>query len=165
MFSDTLSQAKFENRQILLKILENVYFLCRQGVPLKRNEKEGNFDQLLLHSSKTDSRITEWLKKKSGKYTRQDEFIKIMALSILRDIASNIHKGVFYTIMADEVTDSSNQEQFVLCLRWMDVEWNPLKEFIGLHVVPNICADTLVACIWDVLICMNLTQNLEQNPG
>ena len=40
-----------------------------------------------------------------------------MALSILRGIASNIHKVVFYTRMVDEVTDSSNQEQFVLYLK------------------------------------------------
>ena len=31
MFSDILSQEKFENHQILLKILENLRFLCRQG--------------------------------------------------------------------------------------------------------------------------------------
>ena len=80
-----------------------------------------------------------------------------MALSILRDVARNIQNGVFYIIMADEVTDNSNQEQFVLCLWWVDEDLNPYEEFIGLHVVPNICADTLVACIRDVLICMNLT--------
>ena len=59
--------------------------------------------------------------------------------------------------MADNVTDSSNQKQFVLCLRWVDADLNPHEEFIGLHVVPNICANTLVACIRDVLIRMNLT--------
>ena len=159
MFSDTLSQKEFENRQILLKILENVRFLCRQGLPLRRNKKESNFDQLLLRSSKIDRRITEWLKKKSGKYTHpsiQNEFIKIMALSNLGDIASNIYKGAFYTITVDEVTDSLNQVQFVFCLRWVDVDLNPHEEFIGLHVVSNICADTSVACIRDVLIHMNL---------
>ena len=64
------------------------------------------------------------VEQKSEKYTHssiENEFIKIMTLPILRDIASNIHKGVFYTIMANEVTDSPNQEQFVLCLRWVDV--------------------------------------------
>ena len=83
MFSDTLSQEKFENRQVLLKILENVRFLFQQGLPLRGNEKEGDFDQLLWHSSKTDSRITEWLKKESGKYTHpsiKNELIKIMTL-------------------------------------------------------------------------------------
>ena len=34
MFNDTLSLEKLENRQILLKILENVRFLFRQGLPL-----------------------------------------------------------------------------------------------------------------------------------
>ena len=144
------------------------------------------------------------VEEKSGKCTHpsmQNEFIKIMALSILRDIASNIHKGVFYTIMTGQVTDSWNQEQFVslykkwsfpfrissvnvtksavscgfghiywrnpewktsflcsvLCLRWVDVDSNSHEEFIDIHVVPNICADTLVACIWDMLIHMNLT--------
>ena len=59
MFSDTLRQEIFENHQFLLKILENVRFLYRQGLRLRDNEKEGNVDQLLLHFSKNDSRITE----------------------------------------------------------------------------------------------------------
>ena len=59
--------------------------------------------------------------------------------------------------MADKMTDNSNQEQFVLCLRWVDEDLNLHEEFIGLHVVPNICADTLVACIRDTLIRMNLS--------
>ena len=41
MFRDTLTQEKFENHQILLKILENVRFLCRQGLPLRDNAKKG----------------------------------------------------------------------------------------------------------------------------
>ena len=49
MFSDTLSQEKFENHKFLLKILENVRFLYRQGLPLRDHEKEGNFDQLLFN--------------------------------------------------------------------------------------------------------------------
>ena len=40
MFSDTLFQEKFDNRQMLLKILENVRFLGRQGLPLSGNENE-----------------------------------------------------------------------------------------------------------------------------
>ena len=42
MFCNILSQEKFENRQILLKILENLRFLCRQGLTLRGNEKEDN---------------------------------------------------------------------------------------------------------------------------
>ena len=39
-----------------------------------------------------------------------------MALKILQDIAKDINNSIFYTIMADEVTDASNHEQFVICL-------------------------------------------------
>ena len=59
MLSNTLSQEKFDNRQMLLKILENVRFFGRQGLPLTGNENEGNFDQL-----------TEWLKEKKKENTR-----------------------------------------------------------------------------------------------
>ena len=100
------------------------------------------------------------VREKNEKYTdhhKQNEILKIMALSILRDIVKNIESGVYYTVMADEVTDAANQEQFVLCLRWVDGDLNSHKEFISLQSVPNIAADSLVAVIRDVLIRMNLS--------
>lgn len=59
--------------------------------------------------------------------------LQIMALAILRGIANCLKQGVWYTIMADEVTDSSNKEQLVICLRWADSELNAHEEFIGLY--------------------------------
>jgi len=43
-----------------------------------------------------------------------------MALQVLREVAANLHSTTFYTIMVDETTDVSNDEQVVLCLRWVD---------------------------------------------
>ena len=43
-----------------------------------------------------------------------------MALKISQDIAKDINNSIFYTIVVDEVTDASNHEQFVFCLRWAD---------------------------------------------
>ena len=115
--------------------------------------------QLMMSKARNNSKLRAWSEKKKEKYTDhhiQSEILKIMALSILRDIAKNIESGVYYTIMADEVTDAANHEQFVLCLRWVDDNLNPHEEFIGLQSVPNIAADTLVSVIRDVLIRMNL---------
>ena len=42
----------------------------------------------------------------------QNEIPKIMALSIIRDITKNIESGVYYSIMAEEVTDAANHKQF-----------------------------------------------------
>ena len=89
MLSNTLSQEMFDNRQMLLKILENVRFFGRQGLPLTGNENKGNFDQL-----------TEWLKEKKKRKIRAfrhtKRVLKIMALSILRNISRSIQNGVFY---------------------------------------------------------------------
>ena len=90
--ADAISE-KLQNRQMLLQILENVRFLSRQGLPLRGNNKEGNFDQMLMHASIYDPRLAEWLQKKRGEYTHpdsQNEFLKIMSLSMLTEIASNI---------------------------------------------------------------------------
>ena len=61
--------------------------------------------------------------------------------------------------MANEVTDASNDEQFVLCLRSVHDDLVPHKDLIGLYKVPNICADTLASWIRDALIRMNLSMN------
>ena len=135
--ADAISE-KLQNSQVLL---EYVRFLSRQGLPLRGNNKEGNFDQMLMHASSYDPRLAEWLQKKRGKYTHpdsQNEFLKIMSLSILRKIASNIQNGIYYTIMANEVTDPSNDKQFVLCLRSVDDDLVPNGDSIGLYKVPNI---------------------------
>ena len=67
--------------------------------------------------------MLDWLKKKTNKYTSpeiQNEILKLMALQVLREVAANLHSTTFYTIMVDETTDVSNDEQVVLCLRWVD---------------------------------------------
>ena len=58
--------------------------------------------------------------------------------------------------MADEITDSSNREQLVVCLLWVD---EVQEDFLGLYQVPDIASDTIVKCLRDVLIRMNLNIN------
>lgn len=41
----------------------------------------------------------------------QNELLKIMSLSVLRKIASEIQTSEFFTIMIDECTDVANKEQ------------------------------------------------------
>ena len=51
--------------------------------------------------------------------------------------------------MADEVTDSSNREQLIICSRWVDNQLTAHEEFIGLYSVDKIDAVTLVHIIKD----------------
>ena len=66
-----------------------------------------------------------------------------MSLTILRELSKNIQNSVYCTIMADEVTNSSNKEQFVVCLRWVDHDLITHEELVGLYAVDNITSETL----------------------
>ena len=100
------------------------------------------------------------VERKSKRYTHesiQNECLQLLALTIQREILDNIQNAVFYTLMASEVTDCSNKEQFVICLRWVDNNLTAHEDFIGLHFVDNISLATLVGCLKDVLTRMNLS--------
>ena len=55
-----------------------------------------------------------------------------MVFTMLRDITKNISDNVFFSIMAEEATDSSNNEQLVVCIRWVDNRFEAHEDFIGI---------------------------------
>ena len=158
------AEEKAVNRKNLLVIAENIKFLARQGLALRGDgsDNDSNFHQLLLLREKENPTVQRLFSKKTDKYTSpqiQNELLQIMALTLLRDIANSIRNSPFYCIMADEVTDSSNREQVVLCFRWIDKDLQAHEDFVGLHVVEKINSDTLVKVIKDVLLRFNLPIN------
>ncbi len=59
--------------------------------------------------------------------------------------------------MVDKTTDASNREQVVLCIRWVDANFEIHEDFIGLFMVDAIDADTITAVIFDILRRLNLS--------
>ena len=57
-----------------------------------------------------------------------------MILGLLREKGSNIQSVKFYTIMADEIADISNEEQLVICFRWVDECWFDCESNPGIYV-------------------------------
>ena len=140
LLSTAHANEKESNRKYLLKIAQTVRYLARQGLPLRGdgNEIDSNFAQLLLLRANDDPKIHEYLAKKTDKYNSpqiQNELLQIMANSIVRKIAGAIKDARYYSLMADEVTDSSNREQVAICLRWIDEKFDAHEDFIGLHKV------------------------------
>ena len=43
-----------------------------------------------------------------------------------------------YSLMADEVTNSSNKEQFVVCIHWIDKDYLAHEDFLGINHVDTI---------------------------
>ena len=70
------------------------------------------------------------LQKKTNKYTSpqiQNELIQLMSIKVLLEIAASIHQARYFALVADEVTDSSNKEQLVVCFRWVEEDFEPRR--------------------------------------
>ena len=142
----------------------NVAFLARQGLAFRGDgdESNSNFLQLLKLHGLDDPRIPEWIAKKANKYTShdiQDELLKAMALTVLQKISTDLAVVRYFCIMCDECTDAANREQLVVCVRWVDSYLEAHEEFIGLYLLENIAANTIVSAIRDVLKRLNLSMN------
>ena len=59
------------NREYFLKVLQNIRFLARQGIALRGdgNKDDSNFIHLLKLRANDDSRIHDYLSKKTDKYS------------------------------------------------------------------------------------------------
>lgn len=108
---------------------------------------------------RSDPSILEFIQRKTRKYTDhhiQNELLKILALGHLRSIAANINKSGYFTLESDEVTDASNKEQVIVCLRWVDDMFEVHEDFIGLHHVADIKTVTIVTVLKDTVLRMNI---------
>lgn len=161
MLSKQAAAEKQQNRQYLLKVLTSIRFLARQGLPLRGdgNEIDSNLHQLLVLRGEDYPPIHQFLQRQQLKYTAhevQNELLSVMAQQILRHIAQQIQNSVFFSVMIDETTDSSNKEQVVLAFRWVDEDLAAHEDFIGMYLTDSIASAALVAIIEDTILRMNI---------
>ncbi|XP_065903857.1 zinc finger MYM-type protein 1-like [Dysidea avara] len=160
--SQSHANQKAKNRQLFLQILSSLKFLARQGLPLRgdKDEKDGNFMQVLKLKSENNPAIADWLERTHPKHTShqiQDEVLGIMAEHVITKISSSIHDAPFISIMSDETTDITNKEQLTIVIRWVTDDFEVHEEFVGLYVVPSIDSNTIFAKIIIVLELLNLS--------
>ena len=156
MTSEKIKSNMHENRKCLIKIIETMQFLGRQGLALRGEEsdKNSNFMQLLKLRSKDFLKLKEWLEKNPEKHTSHDiqiELLKLIAHHILRDLADEMRDS-FYATICDVYTDISNKEQLTLCLSWVDEIFNIQEDFLGFYELENIKRDNIVSIMRDVLL-------------
>ena len=154
-----------ETRRLgLVKQLEAMKFLLRQGIALRgHSEEEGNLRQLLATWSKENAIVKTWVEE--GKYMSHDivnEMITLMGQSVLGKLLCRI-KGAdpcWYAIIADETADAAHREQFNLTIRYVDNDYIINEDSIGLFSLPNTTASTLHLVLIDMLIRCNLPLSL-----
>ncbi|XP_042208920.1 zinc finger MYM-type protein 1-like isoform X2 [Homarus americanus] len=156
------------NRKKFLKILSNLRFLARQGLGIQgeKDKTNSNFIQLCHLRGKSDPQLMTWVMKYQNKYTGSEmlnEILQVMGMKVLKHIAVSLQDTEFFSILADRITDHSNKEHLVVCVRWVDDKLKTHEEFIGFKALENVDASTMTAVIKDLLIQMNLS--LEHARG
>ena len=149
------ANAQATHRAGLLKQLEGMLFLLRQGLALRgHTEAEGNLPQLLAAWGHGCQVIRTWLKE--NKYMLHDivsEIICIMGQKVLRRVIGRIKQNErnWYALIADEATDVACNTQLNLSVRYVDDEYVVHEDCVGLVCLPNGSAETIAAVIKDVL--------------
>ena len=78
--------------------------------------------------------------------------ITLMGNTLLRQLLMKIRPVKWFSIMADETRDISNNEQLTIVIRWVDMNYAVHEDFIGMVHVPDTTSATLTSVIKDVLI-------------
>ena len=106
-------------RQMLIKQMESLQFLLKQGLAIRgHDEVDGNLYQLLLLSSNDCPQLKTWLADKN--YFSPDilnEQITIMGGQLARSLLEDIRKPGIFSLLADEAADVCNKEQLCVCIR------------------------------------------------
>ena len=152
--SSQASRDQAEHRSMLLKQLHSLRYLLRQGLPVRgHKESEGNLIQLLEMQNTDFPKLRQWVS--DGHYLSHDivnEMISLMGNTLLRQLLTKMRAVKWFSVMADETRDVSNNEQLTVVIRWVDADYVIHEDFIGMVHVPDTTASTLTAIIKYVLI-------------
>ena len=162
LLSQHAASQKRENSRCLMKILEDIVFLGKQRLAFRGDcdDKTGNFYQLVLLRAKDDLALLKWIDKTYDRHVTpqaQNEILKLLALKLLRKIATDFRLSGCYGILADEATDVSNTQQLVICIRWITKDLAVEEDFIGLMPPNKANAQNIAAAIKDVILRLGLS--------
>ena len=99
--------------------LSSIRYLAWQGLPVRGDgdEQDGNFLQLLKLKGEEDPMMVDWFEWKANKYTlhqHQNDILKIMAMHVLREVASHLQQSPYIAITMDETMDVSKISDYLL---------------------------------------------------
>ena len=114
--------------------------------------------QLLKLRSDDCSELNTWIKERKY-FSPQilNEQISLMGLSVLRGLLSDIKTAHWFSLLADEATDTSNKEQLVICIRWVDEEFKIHEDPVELIDLPKTDSATITSALKDCLIGFSLS--------
>jgi hypothetical protein len=155
-------QQSLENRQRILPIVKTVIFCGKMGISLRGHKddgvmdlkralsgREGNLrallafrvdsgDKDLKHHLENPTKRATYISK-----TTQNEIIELCGDQILKGIVIKVQKAQFFSIIADETSDSAHQEQLCICVRYISEDNMVTEEFVGFGSVEDLTAASI----------------------
>lgn len=150
------------HREMLVKQISTLKYLTRQGLAVRgHDDLEGNLFQLLKLRSQDCPQLNTWIKKRND-FSPQvlNEQIALMGLNLLGGMLADMSRAHWFSLIADEATDISHNEQVAVCIRWVDDDFVIHEDPVELIHVPKTDADTLISALEDCLVrlCLPLSQ-------
>ena len=158
MISKQYEAEKRNNRAMLMKLLHCIRYLARQGLAFRGHHEdsvafEGNLYQLLLLQATDSPQFSAWIKRRD--YISPaivNEIITLCGNTVLRHLLEDIRAAEYFSVIADEATDISHNEQICIAIRWVDRSYEVHEAAIGLVQLPDTKALTLFSVIKDCLL-------------
>ena len=154
---------KAKNRKCFMKLVQNLQFLAMNNIAIRGHTKEdSNVFQLAKLRASDDPELQKWIEKERGNYlcpNNQNEVLEYMKEELLnKHILKRIHEADFYTLMCDETTDVSNQEQAVICIRTVNNRHEVNEDFIELQKMETISSDDITEMLIRVMDSADLSK-------
>ena len=159
------------NRQIIKSMADAILLCGRQCLPLRghrddsSDDEQGNrgtFLALLEFSVRSGNTVlANHLKEASRNAlytskTTQNQLIECIGEHIRDKILSEVREAKWYTILCDEVTDVSSQEQLSIVLRFVDTNCNIREDFVDFVSVERITGEIIASKLKETLARYNL---------
>ena len=135
---------------MLLKQLTSLKCLLRQSLAIKGHK---DLLQLLMLRSNDWPELKTWIQERQYfSPVILNEQIVLMGLSVSREPLVDIRRSEWFSVIADEATDLSQNEQLTLCIRWVDNDIEIHKDPVELIHVPKTDSSTFTDPIKDSLV-------------
>ena len=69
--------------------------------------------------------------------------IQVITYHLQRNIVKRIKHAKCYTLISDETADVSNNEQLVICIKWVYKDLEVHEESVGVHPIENTKAEII----------------------
>ena len=162
-------QTILKNRRKITPIIETIILCGRQGIPLRGhrdsgpltfeseknledNNNDGNLRALLRYRMKHDQvfknnflsagRNSQYISPRM-----QNEIISICNDLILKRLVDSINRSKFFSVLADETTDISCQEQLTLCARYVSDDFAIEEAFLQFVPITDLSGKNLSSTI------------------